>query len=265
MDHSSLGIRKPAELLRQGKVKDMLGAEIREELGKRGAPIIGKRWELEARLEKLLARDGLRPTTASTEEPADRGEQPRPSAAEAQAQRVDAEAGFAKEKATGIRAKYAAALEAKKKGMVQTKDAAPALTSSAWALQPGVKELLQYLDMRGMARALLPRCDLPRSPRDLHGMSQVASRRFFRLPSDDHAEPSDGEAGALARQLQVPAFAHVLLHEGGAAAGVRASDPACVLEACDALGLHGWLTRRPPALLTTAPHRPFSRVGAPQK
>ena len=49
--------RCPEQLIAQRKVKLLLLSEIRAELFKRGAPIIGKRWELEARLEKLYAAE----------------------------------------------------------------------------------------------------------------------------------------------------------------------------------------------------------------
>ncbi|KOO27999.1 hypothetical protein Ctob_007043 [Chrysochromulina tobinii] len=53
----SLGIRTPDALVAAGNVKEMLQREIREALKERGADIIGKPWEIQQRLEALLAAE----------------------------------------------------------------------------------------------------------------------------------------------------------------------------------------------------------------
>ena len=47
-------LRKPEELLKEGRIKDMLQREMREELIRRGLSPIGKPWELRARLHAVL-------------------------------------------------------------------------------------------------------------------------------------------------------------------------------------------------------------------
>ena len=47
-------VRQTEKLVASGKVKELLQSEIREELKKRGASPVGKRWELEQRLQHLL-------------------------------------------------------------------------------------------------------------------------------------------------------------------------------------------------------------------
>jgi hypothetical protein len=54
---TSLGIRSPDALVAAGNVKEMLQREIREALKERGADIIGKPWEIQQRLEALLAAE----------------------------------------------------------------------------------------------------------------------------------------------------------------------------------------------------------------
>mmetsp|Transcript_7716 Transcript_7716/g.25306 ORF Transcript_7716/g.25306 Transcript_7716/m.25306 type:complete len:145 (+) Transcript_7716:483-917(+) len=61
-------LRRPQELIASRNVNLLLLSEIRAELFKREASIIGKRWELEVRLEKLYAAEpadsGPRETTS---------------------------------------------------------------------------------------------------------------------------------------------------------------------------------------------------------
>ena len=236
---SSLGGRQTTELLNseghawaRGLVKGMLGSEIREELTKRGVSDIGERWELEASLAQLMAED----SSQAAAPPA-----ARPSAHESMVNRVDAEArrgaAFAPDSAEGIRAKYAAALETKR-AMGAARGAgvgaAAAFTQatgerSGWELQPGVKDFLHYLDMRGMARALLPM--LPSEADHVDGDSQGSGA----CDEGGVHDRAGSEGAALAQQLQVPPFTHVLGTSG--AAGVRWSEGACVLAACAAMGL----------------------------
>ena len=185
--------RKPAELIKEGKVKHLLGTEIREELTRRGASFIGKRWELEERLAELIARDGA----------AGSGEGDAPTRV---AEPILDDS---------IRSKYAAALAAKKnkamsKTPIEAAAAMAAATESEWNVQPGAGDLLRYIDMRGMLRVL--------------------------LPSDD-APGGDGaaEGATMCRQLQCPAFAHVMA--SGDASALRKADSAPVLELCKVLGL----------------------------
>ena len=195
--------RNPNKLIQEGKVTHLLGTEIRDELMRRGAPIIGKRWELEKQLAELIAKDG--PAGASSAPPASSGE------GDAKPSRV-AEPSL---DTTAIRSKYAAALAAKKnKAMNKTPSEAiaamAAATESEWDMQPGAGELLRYIDMRGMARVL--------------------------LPSDDKAG-GDGaaEGAAMCKKLQCPGFAHVLA--SGVASALRKADAAPLLELCEVLGL----------------------------
>ena len=93
------------------RVKGMRGSEIREELTQRGAPVDGEPWELEASLARLLAESGPQAAPSA-----------RPSTHDSMISRVDAEtrgdAAFAPDAAEGsVRAKYMAALGAKKKAM----------------------------------------------------------------------------------------------------------------------------------------------------
>ena len=192
--------RKPAELLKEGKVKHLLGTEIRDELMRRGAPIIGKRWELEERLAELIAKDGA--AGASSALPSSSGEDAAPTRV-AEPTLDDS-----------IRSKYAAALAAKKnKALNKTpSEAAAAMAVAAeseWQMQPGAGDLLRYIDMRGMARVL--------------------------LPSDDKDADGAAEGAAMCKQLQCPGFAHVLASSDASA--VRRADAAPVLELCEVLGL----------------------------
>ena len=105
------------------QVKGMRGNEIREELTQRGALVDGEPWELEASLARLLAESG--PQAAPGPPPPQTGPSrgsARPSAHDSMISRVDAEtrgdAAFAPDAAEGsVRAKYMAALGAKKKAM----------------------------------------------------------------------------------------------------------------------------------------------------
>ena len=67
-DHD-LAVRRPEQLLKEGRIKDMLLSELRDELRRRGASPVGKRWEIEGRLKDLLETDGATETGGPTAGP----------------------------------------------------------------------------------------------------------------------------------------------------------------------------------------------------
>ena len=87
---------------------------------------------------------------------------------------------------------------------------------SGYAFQPRVKDLLHYVDMRGMVRALVP--------------ADTDADAGAATPS-----AAEAQAARLAGALQVPPFASVLSAE--AAAALRAGDADPLLDACAALEL----------------------------
>jgi hypothetical protein len=84
-------------------------------------------------------------------------------------------------------------------------------SSGGWHLQSGLRTLFTYLDMRGMARGLLPTSD---------------------AASDDDAH---AQAARFAKALQVPPFAHVLPANGAASAHM--GERTAFVAACEALDL----------------------------
>lgn len=188
--------RCPEQLIAQRKVKLLLLSEIRAELFKRGAPIIGKRWELEARLEKLYAAE---PDSMLT--PAGERE-------------------TAGETAASLREKYAAKLRAKTGGSIGPSAGSRqpaqdmrvaseiAAASAGWRLRAGARELMQYFEVRGMRRALL---------------SDASA-----------AESATEQARELTAKLQVQSWDWVV--PVSAAASLRESgDIAALQAACEAL------------------------------
>ena len=136
-----------------GKVKDLLQSEIRDELKARGANPIGKRWEISQRLQELLDQeataDKLLPGATPDPESALTGKE---------------HAAVAKQEAPSVRDKYSSQLSAKLAATLARKGLGTAMeheakgetASEKWNLQPGVRELLQYVEMRGMLSVLLP-------------------------------------------------------------------------------------------------------------
>ena len=64
-----LEIRRPDKLLAEGKIKDMLRTEIREELVKRGLSSVGKPWEIKERLQAAVEAEGTSPAPAPSPPP----------------------------------------------------------------------------------------------------------------------------------------------------------------------------------------------------
>ena len=216
-----LEIRKPEKLLAEGKIKDMLRTEIREELVKRGLSSVGKPWEIKERLQAAVEADGTSPAEGTSPAPAPTPPPtppplPTPSAGSSPAEK---------------RAAYAAKLRLRTGGSVLrdgtivandspsggrktlAADERPAdstLAGSSWHLQSGAREILTYCDMRGILRALLP----------------------FDVDSD---EAAIAQGAQLARALQVPEFCHVLSLDDAAA--TRRGEPSAIVQACAALEL----------------------------
>ena len=233
----SVALRNPEQLVATGNVKEMLQKEIREALKERGSDPVGKRWELEVRLEALLAVE--REEAAIRSKHVSPGESDVKAASEtvvtalsssqAEAKLVPSPTGTDVEARTteatsalSVRAKYADKLRNRagvsltsSGGLASTTDRHRTIPAyqrpdSSWHMQPGVRNLLTYLDMRGMLRGVLP-------------------------SHDDKVNDRDGEEEArqLARALQVPPFGLVLGVDDTAA--LRGGAPAAVVAACASL------------------------------
>ena len=209
----SIEIRKPDQLLAAGKTNELLLSEIRDELRRRGGSTIGKRWELVPRLEKMVEKEKA---AAAAAEPASDSQ---PSVADRYAERLRSKTGGAGAAllaaARGDRASQAEAVaahqEAALAGGADVGGTAGATGGGGWNLQPGAGALLGYLDLRGMARALLP--------------SEAAA--------DDDAAAA--HAAAACQKLAQPPFGHVVGLDGAAA--LRRGDEAAVRDASEALGV----------------------------
>lgn len=135
-------VRQTEKIMAEGKVGDLLQSEIRAELTKRGVSAVGKRWELEQRLQALL--DMAQPASqAEAASPAASGP-PGPSKA-----------------SQDFRSKYGGKLSAKLANSLARAASLGALPpvvelGAGWNFQPGLRELMQYVEMRGMQRVLLP-------------------------------------------------------------------------------------------------------------
>ena len=260
LGNTDLGLRQPGELLAQGRIKDMLQSEMREELKRRGLNTVGKPWELRARLTAVLEAEavGIRAPpgapTAPAAAPLDDGALPtlgvspsmavegpgagRPAAYSsvgAAAEGTPSPLGEASS-AASKRAQYAEKLRQRTGGSI-TADGAiappaglnrprggpenpnvrPVDQEAMFRFQHGARDLLQYLDMRGIARVLLP------SP---------------GVETDDAAHE---EAAMLTKALQVPPFALVLGHAEAAAARGGGGGDAASAVAAQLLGVHGAL------------------------
>ena len=240
-----LALRQTKQMLDEGRVKDLLQSEMREELRKRGINTVGKPWELRARLTALLEAEavGIRSPTAAenhaaaaaaaaeavatgaTSPPSPPPTPPTPPAAaeEDAAPSVSGEASSAAEK----RAQYAAKLRLRTGASVMKDGSivAPSSLKSApladnmrpvdndghFRFQQGARDFLTYLDMRCIARALLPSPDMETEAAAL------------------------AQAEALAKMLQVPPFAFVLGRDDAERA--RQGQKSALLQAHGALGL----------------------------
>lgn len=146
-------MRQTDKILATGKVDQLLQHEIRDELKRRGASGLGKRWEIASRLQELIDAE----KEASVLLP---GATP-----DARAVNVGAEHATATGKPPpSVRDKYASKLSAKVAANLARKGLSMQLEhtqkqeteSDQWDILPGVRELLQYVEMRGMMRVLLP-------------------------------------------------------------------------------------------------------------
>lgn len=216
-------LRMPEELMAAKNVKLLLLTEIREELFARGAPIIGKRWECEARLEALYAAELLSGESETT-------------------------VAAAPVSAASPRDKYAEKLSARKRASAirpaESHDAAadvrppPSASAGGWRLRAGAGELIQYLDLRGMRRALLPDASsLTDSAAHEHAGELTAQLQaqpwdFVVLATSATSLRETGDAAALhavSRTLDVPLGSLLILtvepRALGAARAVQA--PTC--------------------------------------
>jgi hypothetical protein len=199
----------------------LLLSEIRAELFKRGASIIGKRWELEARLEKLYAAEppSMAPGNLAPKHkadfadpaPADCG--PRETASEAAAsmrekytEKIRARTGgHTSGGAVGRSGASATAHQSATDLRIATEIAS---ASAGWRVRAGAREFLEYLGIRGMRCALLT---------DAAATTDAAAAEHAR---------------ELTTQLQVPKWDYVLpvasavaLRERGDGAALHA--PSC--------------------------------------
>lgn len=219
---ASLGLRQPEALISAGNVKEMLQREIRDALKERGASSIGKRWEIAARLESLLAAErheaDLQDSGGATNETSAPAAVP-PATTEA----APSEPSAASLGSTALRAKYADKLRSRagvsltsggglasmnERRMKTPDDQRP---ENSWHLQPGLKVLCTYLDMRGMQRGVLPSAE---------------------KVSD---EEGSAEAAHFAKALQVAPFGVVLPVDLAAAA--RRGERSAIVEAITAFDL----------------------------
>jgi hypothetical protein len=216
-------IRRPEELIASRSVKLLLLSEIRAELFKRGMPIIGKRWELEARLEKLYAAEppsgvpgGAAPVDKADADPTPESG-PRETASEAAASmrlkytdKIRARTGGRTGGGSvGSSSASASAQQAATDLRIATEIAS---ASAEWRLRAGVRELVQYLDVRGMRRALLT---------DATATTEAAAAE---------------QARELTSKLQVPNWDYVLPVADAIALRER-GEGAALLAASEALGL----------------------------
>lgn len=244
-------IRRPEDLLAQGRLAQMLTGEIRDELRSRGLSLIGDRTEIEARLQTALTQPTPQLAAAApTRAPSNLtdGDEDLPLSELMARLGDDATVQQARVMTAGdLRGKYADKLRARGasellkansdhgavgggSGGIRLEEigrierereravrshAHSELTKQAdrsgYAFQHGSKDLLHYLDMRGMRRVL--------------------------LPSDDASDAAviDAQAAALAQALQVPPFALVL--PAAAAAAVRRGETQPLQDVCTQLGM----------------------------
>jgi len=218
-------LRRPEELIVNRYVNLLLLSEIRAELFKRGASIIGKRWELEARLEKLYAAEppSMAPGNLAPKHkadfadpaPADCG--PRETASEAAAsmrekytEKIRARTGgHTSGGAVGRSGASATAHQSATDLRIATEIAS---ASAGWRVRAGAREFLEYLGIRGMRCALLT---------DAAATTDAAAAEHAR---------------ELTTQLQVPKWDYVLPVASAVALRER-GDGAALHAASEVLGL----------------------------
>ena len=239
LGNTSQGLRaSSAELLQRGKIKDMLQSEMRDELSNRSLSTVGKPWELQARLQAVLDAEavGIRSPPKSGG-PSDANPlpmtDPPPSLEPAMMtgpSSLSSGASSSSLTAGDARARYAAKLRQRTGGQASlnpdgsvqvdsTRKATrladherPVDLETQFRFQHGARDLLQYLDMRGIARVLLPSPD---------------------AASTDEEAALQGEM--VARSLQVPPFEFIL--GSSEAARARSGEPAAFLHTHASLGL----------------------------
>jgi len=200
--------RSPAQLAAAGQFASMLLPDLRDECLRLGLSSIGDRHELEARLKQ--AAEAATPTQSNI-----RGKY-----ADVLRERGAAGLLHGRDGSEGGLRPQGGSLPMSEFGKVE-KERERAVRAHAdrelssqgdrqgYAFQPGAKDLLHYLDMRGMARVL--------------------------LPSEGSEAHTGAQAAALASALQVPPFAASL--ETAGAEGVRRGEHSSLLLLADALGL----------------------------
>jgi hypothetical protein len=237
---TSLGIRTPDALVAAGNVKEMLQREIREALKERGADIIGKPWEIQQRLEALLAAEKAEAAVRAALEGGSSGSgdgsaaapsTPPPSVAKAaSSSSADSTSSSSSSSASAssadmLRSKYAAKLRTRAGvsltagGVLESTEArrtAPLhrdqRPEQSWHLQPGLRVLFTYLDMRGMARGV--------------------------IASDESAQDdasARAQAASIVKSLQVPPFSLVMPAADVALA--RRGERSAIVAACLAMDL----------------------------
>lgn len=206
-------------------VKSMLQSEIRAELIQRGESPVGQRPEVEERLEALRQAD---PAHSAAEAPPPSAAPP-PSTAPPPCSAPTPTGAAPNSKPAisplaDLRGKYAGKLQGRVGTSVISDGAVRAATAGSqhlasqkledralrpreegdggWTLQPGARELLTYLDMRGMARVLLS-SDAASTPPAAEAMAASLVRAlqcapFVAAVPPTAPEPGDEEASAEA-------------------------------------------------------------------
>ena len=227
-------LRQSESLVAAGNVKEMLQREIREALRERGVNAVGKRWELTARLESLLAAERHEAQQHSqADEPTGGNDTKAPTATKPFTPRSSTPSSGPGSPEL-LRAKYAEKLRSRagisltSGGLVPASDRQNSpiprnqRPENSWHMQPGLRTLLTYLDMRGMARGLLA---------DEEKTTE---------------EEVQEQAAHFVRSLQVPPFDLVLPPADAAAA--RLGETTAVHSACTAFDLP------PQALMVVSDH-----------
>lgn len=207
-------IRRPEEMLVDGDFGQMLIGEMRELCLRRGLSAIGERGELEVRLKAAVdkAAAGGGTGTGGATGNALRGkyaEKLRSRGAAGLLHECEADAG------PGLTMGEFGKVEKQRERAVRahaTSEANAQADQGGYAFQSGAKDLMHYLDMRGIRRALL--CD----ERD----------RDHDRGAHAHA-PQSMEASSLVEALRVPPFALSL--------SIRRGEPLPLRQAAEALAL----------------------------
>ncbi|EOD41132.1 hypothetical protein EMIHUDRAFT_199336 [Emiliania huxleyi CCMP1516] len=201
------------DVLRADTISSMLISQLRDHCRQQGLSNVGDRDELVGRLTDFLAKAAVTveaTASAGAASPRDKYADKLRSRGAAQLLHHgrDADAGgpllmtefgrVEKEREKAVRRHS----ESERRAQVDT---------GGYAFQPGAKDLLHYLDMRGMLRLLLPSDD------------------------DDDVARMEAQAASLAESLQVPPFATSL--DPAAAARARRGEAEALGEVAEALDL----------------------------